>query len=179
LSDADRRLSSPDLSTWPIDRLEAHAATLQNLHHELETVTVVAQYHVYRSAEPWEVRLRWATLALNANHRMHGDSPWDQARMLYQDFMLRAWIIEHLGPGSDPAWDHETLAADTLAALTLDPAQAGATATDWRDLPIEQIRELRRHKNLTAHLDRLINHLQPGPAKERLIVWIEVREHLP
>ncbi|WP_181923937.1 hypothetical protein [Streptomyces inhibens] len=45
------------------------------------------------------------------------------------------------------------MASETLAALDLSPSQASALAGRWRDLAIEQIRELRRHKNLTAHLD--------------------------
>jgi hypothetical protein len=52
-------------------------------------------------------------------------------------------------------------------------------STHWRDLPTEQIGELRRHKNLTAHLDRLVGCLQAGPVKERLTTWLGVREQLP
>lgn len=48
-----------------------------------------------------------------------------------------------------------------------------------RGLPIEQIDELRRHKNLTAHLDELVHVLQPGPTKDRLVAWREVRKLLP
>lgn len=43
-----------------------------------------------------------------------------------------------------------------------DRADAGALGSNWRELPIERIRELRRHKNLTAHLERLLSHLQSG-----------------
>ncbi|MFC0532050.1 hypothetical protein [Phytohabitans kaempferiae] len=58
--------------------------------------------------------------------------------MLAHNFALRTWIIEHLGPDTDPDWDPESLAADTLAALTLDPTQlarypqAGATSRSSR-----------------------------------------------
>lgn len=168
---------SADLSTWSIDQLESHAATLQG--RALEGVRVVAQFHTYQSDEPREVRLRWAALSLDANNRGHGDEPWDKARMRQQEFMLRTWIIEHLGPGPEPAWNPDTLAADTLAALVLDPARAEGLASSWRDLPIEQIGELRRHKNLTAHVDSLIHHLRPGAAKERLTAWTTIRQHLP
>ncbi|MBG6136458.1 hypothetical protein [Longispora fulva] len=93
--------------------------------------------------------------------------------------MLRTWIIEHLGPDTDPDWNPATLAADTLAAFTFDLDQAGALSQGWHERPIEQIRELRDHKNLTAHLECLIGHLQPGPNTDLLAAWIEVRIHLP
>jgi len=99
--------------------------------------------------------------------------------MLNNNFMLRVWIIEHVGPGPDPLWDPHVLAADTLAALRLDPTEAATAAQNWRDLPIGEIGELRRHKTLTAHLGRLINHLPPGPTKAQLIEWGEVRILLP
>ena len=96
-----------------------------------------------------------------------------------QEFALRTWVIEHLGPDADPDWNPEALADDTLAALSLDPHQAESTAAHWRDLPREQIGALRRHKNLTAHVDRLIPNLQPGPAKDRLTTWASTRHQLP
>ncbi|MFG1805437.1 hypothetical protein [Streptomyces sp. NPDC049040] len=93
--------------------------------------------------------------------------------------MLRTWVIEHLGPDAEPAWNPGVLATDTLAALTLDPAEAETLASDWRSLPIEQIGCLRRHKNLTAHLDRLIGYLRPGTTADLIATWIEVRKLLP
>jgi hypothetical protein len=99
--------------------------------------------------------------------------------MAHQNFKLRTWIITHLGPDTDPDWDPGTLAADTLAVLTLDPGQAAMTAADWRDLPKEQTDELRRHKNLTSHLATLASYLQPGPTRDQIAGWIEIREHLP
>jgi hypothetical protein len=101
---------------------------------------------------------------------------------------LRTWVIRHLSPDStDTDWNPEALAADTLAALTLEPGQASAIAASWRKLPIEQIRELpigqirelHRHKVLTLHLGHLIGYLPPGLARDQLTAWHEVREHLP
>jgi hypothetical protein len=37
--------------------------------------------------------------------------------MLSQDFALRTWVIEHIGPGADPTCDPDAVAADTIAAL--------------------------------------------------------------
>jgi hypothetical protein len=165
------------MSTWTIDQYESHAAAVHG--RALEAVRFDAQFRAYHSDEPRDVRLRWAALSLDANRRGHSEAPWEQARMHGQDFMLRTWVIEHLGPGPEPTWNPDVLAADTLAALTLDPAEAKALASAWRSLPIEQISHLRRHKNLTAHLDRLVGHLQPGPATDLLTVWTEVRRQLP
>lgn len=165
------------MGTWRIERLEAYAADVRG--YQLEHVRFTAQFHAYQSVEPREVRLRWAVLSLDANRRSQGDGPQEQYRVSHTDFTLRTWIIENLGPGPEQASDPEALAADTLAALTHDPAQATAIAADWRSLPIEQIRDLRRHKNLTAHLDRLVGHLRPGPTTELLKAWIEARKWLP
>lgn len=166
-----------NLDRWTIERLEAFAATQAG--EELEQVRVIAESHVHRSDEPSHLRRRWAKLSLRANERLHGDGPWHHARMASQAFALRTWVIEHLGSDTDPDWNPEILAADTLAALAGDPNDARTISEGWRDLPIEQIGELRRQKNLTAHLDRLVDSLQPGPDKDRLINWIEVRELLP
>lgn len=167
-----------DLSSWSIENLEAHLASLQS-GQELKRIRTVAQSHVYRSAETRDVRVRWARLSLAANKRFHGDDPWGRARMHGQEFALRTWVIEHLGPEADPDWNPEALANDTLAALSLEPRQAESAAEDRRDLSIEQIGALRRHKNLTAHVDRLMPDLPPGPLKDQLATWASVRRHLP
>jgi hypothetical protein len=69
--------------------------------------------------------------------------------------------------------------SDTLDALRLTPSQAAALAGGRRESAIEQIRELRRHKNLTAHLAGLAGHLEPGPTRDLLLAWVEVRPRLP
>ncbi|BCJ39667.1 hypothetical protein GCM10010168_78780 [Actinoplanes ianthinogenes] len=166
-----------ELDTWPVDRLEAFTAARNG--EELEQVRVIAQNRAYWSDASRLARLRWAKLSLHANERLHGDDPWEQVRMANQAFMLRAWVIQHLGPDEDPDWNPEILATDTLAALTVDPERARTMSANWRDLPIEQIGELRRQKILTAHLDRLVDLLRPGATKDRLVVWAQVRELLP
>ncbi|MGP3637253.1 hypothetical protein ACTU45_28575 [Streptomyces sp. 24-1644] len=177
-ADADHENPSRDLSTWTIDRLQSFAEDAQG--QQLEAVRVVAQGHAYRADEPREARQQWAKLSLQANQRLHGDGPWDRARAAQQNFMLRMWVIDQLGPDDeDHDWSPETLAADTVAALALTPAEARALADHWRDRAVEQIGELRRHKTLTAHLDRLIEHLQPSPVRDQLLAWTETRRHLP
>ncbi|MFC9331391.1 hypothetical protein [Kitasatospora sp. NPDC057015] len=148
---------------------------------QLEAVRVVAQQHAYGySDQPREVRRQWAALSLLANRRMHGDGSGDSTREVTQDFMLRTWVIRHLGrDDTDPDWSPERLAVDTLATLSLAPSEAETLAADWRGLPTERIRELRRHKNLTAHLDDLVGYLQPGPIRSQLLRWIETRGSLP
>ncbi|MFE2508314.1 hypothetical protein ACFXC9_07555 [Streptomyces naganishii] len=161
-----------------MESLEARLAGLQR-GPELERIRTVAQAHVYRSAQSRESRLRWAKLCLAANRRFHGDGLWERARMRCQEFALRTWVIEHLGADADPDWNPEALANDTLTALVLEPCRAKRLAAGWRDLPIEQIGELRRHKNLTAHIGRLMPSLPPGPNRDRLASWASVRPHLP
>ncbi|MGE7439506.1 MULTISPECIES: hypothetical protein [Kitasatospora] len=170
--------SITNLSSWSVEDVEAHMAGLPR-GQELERIRVVAQSHVNRSLEPREVRLRWAKLSLAANKQFHGDEPWSQTRMRCQEFRLRTWVIEHIGPDADPDWNPDALAEDTIAALSLQPGQAEATAANWRELPIEQIGVLRRHKNLTGHIDRLMPSLRPGPIKDQLAAWASVRAHLP
>jgi hypothetical protein len=94
--------------------------------------------------------------------------------------MLRMWVIDRLGPDdTDPDLSPEALASDTLEALTFSPSQAAGLAEGRRDLPIEQIRELRWHKNLTGHLKSLVGYLAPGPVREQLITWTATRQLLP
>ncbi|MFG2415475.1 hypothetical protein [Streptomyces goshikiensis] len=177
-TDTNHEEACRDLSTWTIEHLQAFATDARG--QELEAVRVVAQAHVYRSDQPLETRRQWAKLSLLANERMHGVGPADRVREANQNFMLRMWIIDQLGPDSkDPDWSPETLASDTLGALALAPSEAGALASQWRELAIEQIRELRWHKILTAHLDRLVNHLRPGPTRDQLLGWTETRRLLP
>ena len=115
---ADQEEQGHDLSTWPIERLQAF--TMDAHGRQLEAVRVVAQNHAYYSDQPREARRQWAKLSLLANQRMHGDGPGDQARATQQDFMLRMWIIDKLGPDDkDPDWSPETLASETLDALAL------------------------------------------------------------
>ncbi|WP_121179373.1 hypothetical protein [Streptomyces sp. 1114.5] len=168
-----------DPSTWPIERLQAFTADAHD-RSQLESVRVVAQQHAYDSNQPRDARRHWAELSLLANRRMRGDDVEGSARALQQDFMLRTWVIVHLGPEDENSdWSPEALGADTLAALAYSPSEAAVLARDWRELPIEQIRALRRHKNLTAHLEWLIGHLQPGPTRDRLRSWMETRRLLP
>ncbi|MBL1087262.1 hypothetical protein JK359_35755 [Streptomyces actinomycinicus] len=177
-ADANHENPSRDLSTWTIERLQSFAEDAQG--QQLEAVRVVAQGHAYFADEPREARKQWAKLSLQANQRLHGDSLWDRARAAQQNFLLRMWVIDQFGPDDeDHDWSPERLAADTVTALALTPSEARALADHWRELAVEQIGELRRHKNLTAHLDRLVDHLQPSPIRDQLLAWIETRQHLP
>ncbi|MFD7934581.1 hypothetical protein ACFV4T_08595 [Streptomyces sp. NPDC059755] len=169
-----------DLNTWTLDQLQTfiHDARGQ----QLETARVAAQGHAYNSSHPQEARRQWAKLSLLANRRMLDDAegPSARVRVAQQDFMLRMWVINRLGPDrTDHDWSPEALASDTLDTLTFTPAQAAGLAKGWRDLPIERIRELRWHKNLTAHLESLVGYLAPGPVREQLAVWNATRSLLP
>ncbi|MER7759675.1 hypothetical protein [Streptomyces sp. NPDC097619] len=154
---------------------------IRNAHgRELEIARVVAQGHAYDSADPQEVRRQWAKLSLLANRLMHTDDDGHLERVAQQDFMFRMWVIDRLGPDdTNPDWSLDALAADTLGALTITPAQAASLAGRWRDLAIEQIRLLRRHKNLTAHLETLLGHLTPGRNRDQLSAWTSARRMLP
>ncbi|NUV61168.1 hypothetical protein [Streptomyces sp. CAI-85] len=169
----------PDLSTWPFERLQGLTAGTNDW-SQLESVRVVAQQHAYDSNRSYDARRRWAELSLLANRRMLHRGVEGSTRELRQEFALRTWVIEYLGPDDDnSAWSPDALGADTLATLRLSPLDAAASAGNWIELPIEQIRELRRYKNLTAHLERLVGHLRPGPTRDLLLLWIETRELLP
>ncbi|MEU3509292.1 hypothetical protein ABZ733_15590 [Streptomyces longwoodensis] len=146
----------------------------------LETARVAAQGHAYARDRPREDRLRWAALSLLANRGLRDGTGTRRVRVAHQEFMLRMWMIEQLGPDdTDPDRSPEALAADTLDALTLTPARAAALADGWRDLPVGDILVLRWHKNLTAHLTWLVGHLAPGPVREALVTWGGIRPLLP
>ncbi|WP_035858541.1 hypothetical protein [Kitasatospora cheerisanensis] len=177
-SDAHRDEPARDLSKWTLDQLQTFIDEAHG--RQLETARVVAQGQAYNSSHPPEIRRRWAKLSLLANRRMLDNAERRAARVAQQDFMLRTWVIDRLGPDdTDPDWSPEALASDTLDTLTFTPAQAAGLSEGWRDLPLEQIRELRRHKNLTAHLESLVGHLSPGPVREQLVAWTVTRPLLP
>ncbi|MCP9210800.1 DUF6194 family protein [Streptomyces sp. NEAU-Y11] len=147
---------------------------------ELEAARLLAQDRAYEDGRSREERLRWAAVSLEASRRQATGGPSHRARSRTQEFLLRMWVIERLGPddrGGD--WNPETLAGDTLDALELGPAEASALAAHGTDLGIERMRELRRHKNMTAHLEELIGHMRPGPVRDRLRAWAAVRPLLP
>ncbi|MEU6496029.1 hypothetical protein ABZ890_37545 [Streptomyces sp. NPDC046984] len=176
--DAYREEPGDGLSTWTLDQLQTfiHDARGQ----QLEMARIAAQEQVYYSSHPQEARREWAKLSLLANRRMLNNAEGHSARVAQQEFMLRMWVIDRLGPDdTDPDWSPEALASDTLDALTFTPTQAADLAEGWRDLPIEQIRELRWHKNPTAHLESLIGYLAPGSVRERLVTWTATRPLLP
>ncbi|MEV7393242.1 MULTISPECIES: hypothetical protein [unclassified Streptomyces] len=177
-SDAHREEPGHDLSTWTLDQLQTFVHDARG--RQLETARVAAQGKAYNSSHSQGDRRQWAKLSLLANRRMLDHAGGHPARVAQQDFMLRMWVIDWLGPDDrDLDWSPEALASDTLDALTFTPPQAAALAEGWRDLPTEQIRELRRHKNLTAHLERLVGYLVPGPVRERLVTWTATRRLLP
>ncbi|RSO10017.1 hypothetical protein DMH26_00210 [Streptomyces sp. WAC 05379] len=177
-SDAYREGPGRDLSTWTLDQLQTF---IHDAHgQQLETARVVAQGQAYNSSHAQEARRQWAKLSLLANRRMLDNAEGRHGRVAQQDFMLRMWVIHQLGPDdTDPDWSPEALASDTLNALTFSPPQAAGLAEGWRDLPIEQIRDLRWHKNLTAHLESLVGHLAPGPVRGQLVAWTTTRPLLP
>jgi hypothetical protein len=166
-----------DLSTWPYAALRDFAGRARG--QEFEAIRVVAQGHAYHADDCPEAR-RWAALSLLANRRLLSFGGQDRVPAVHQDLLLRMWVIDRFGPDdADPVRSAARLAADTLAELGLTSSQAGALA-DRRDGPtVGQIRELRRHKNLTAHVERLVVHLGPGPERDALLPWIGVRPRLP
>ncbi|MFD7322999.1 hypothetical protein ACFV9D_18210 [Streptomyces sp. NPDC059875] len=177
-SDAYREEPGRDVSTWTLDQLQTFVHDAHG--RQRETVRVAAQGHAHNSSHPREARRQWAKLSLLANRRMLDNAEGPSARVAQQDFMLRMWVIDRLGPDdTDPDWSPEALASDTLDALTFTLAPPAGLAEGWRDLPIEQIRELRWHKNLTAHLDNLVGYLEPGPVRERIVAWTATRQALP
>jgi hypothetical protein len=177
-SDAHREEPGRDLSTWTLDQVQTFIRDARG--RQRGTARVAAQGQACNSSHPQEARRQWAKLALLANRRMLDHAGGHPARVAQQEFMLRMWVIDRLGPDdTDTDWLPEALASDTLDALTFTPPQAAGLAEGSRDLPTEQIRELRRHKNLTAHVETLVGYLAPGPVRERLVTWTATRPLLP
>ncbi|MFE6888259.1 hypothetical protein [Streptomyces sp. NPDC057694] len=176
--DADREDLGRDPATWTLDQMQRFVQNARG--RQLETVRVAAQGRAYDSAHPQEARRQWAKLSLFANRLMLADGEGHLMPVTQQDFMLRMWVIDRLGPDdTDPDWSPDALATDTLDALTITPAQAAVLADGWRDLAIEQIHQLRWHKNLTAHLEILLGYLKPGRTHDQLAAWTHTRRLLP
>ncbi|MFE5488946.1 hypothetical protein ACFQ7Z_03100 [Streptomyces virginiae] len=147
---------------------------------EMELIRDVALARAEDGRLTPEVRKQWAKLSLQVNARMHGNEPWGQARMAMQNAGLRTQMIEQLGADtSDRDWDPAEVVADLLSAVTMAPAEARALCAGWQALPIEQIGALRRIKNVTASLGRLLDHLEPGPLHAQAREWVTVRHLLP
>jgi hypothetical protein len=169
-----------DISTWTIEQVQNLAAQPGQHGQELERIRCISVAHAQRDRLDPDSRKKWAKLSLQVNARMHGDGPWEQMRMLTQNFRLRTLIIDRLGPDpQDPDWDPELVAAEIFAALTLTPDQARERSDHWQTRPLDQINELRRIKNTTAPLQQLLRHLQPGPPHDQAREWLAIRELLP
>ncbi|MFC8823750.1 hypothetical protein ACFT9I_00115 [Streptomyces sp. NPDC057137] len=155
------------------DRAGADGQEMEHLHE-------VALSRAQDGRLPAESRKQWAKLSLRINTRMHGDGPWDRARMTAHNGRLRTMVIEELGPDPDDAdWDPAAVVSDIVSAATLTPPQARDLSVRWQERPIEQIGLLRRAKNVTAPLERLQHHLRPGPLHDLALEWLSVRKHLP
>ncbi|MEU0991040.1 hypothetical protein [Streptomyces sp. NPDC005953] len=147
---------------------------------EMEYIREVALSRAQNRRLAAGLRKQWAKLSLQVNARMHGDGPWDQARMTRQSCGLRTMIIEELGPDpDDPDWDPAAVASDIVSAIPLTSLQAHELSVRWHERPVEQIGLLRRIKNVTAPLERLQHHLPPGPLHDLALEWLAVRNHLP
>ncbi|MFI9155541.1 hypothetical protein [Streptomyces sp. NPDC053367] len=64
----------------------------------LEPARVVAQGQAYHDGRRGHVRRQWAKLSLLANRRMLDGAGGCSVRVAHQDFMLRMWVIDQLGP---------------------------------------------------------------------------------
>ncbi|MFF2641766.1 hypothetical protein ACFVUB_18175 [Streptomyces niveus] len=147
---------------------------------EMEHIREIALSRAKDARLPAESRKQWAKLSLHVNTRMHGDSPWDRARMAANNGRLRTLVIEELGPDpNDSDWDPAAVVSDLVSAAALTPQQAFELSVRWQDRPIEQIGLLRRIKNVTAPLEQLQHHLRPGPLHDLALEWLSVRKHLP
>ncbi len=138
------------------------------------------QPRAYDSELSAEERREWGELVLLLtaySERFAGEDPWQAA---IDRFHMRGLLIRELGSvAGDPAWDLAVLVRDVLATTTLTIGQARELAEHWSDLPIEQIRVLRRHKNLFAPLVPLAERLPDGDEAEQVIAWLALRPALP
>ncbi|WP_309110747.1 hypothetical protein [Saccharothrix sp.] len=82
--------------------------------------------------------------------------------------------------GDPPArLDPDTLARRGLALIPLPREEAVRRAANWRDRPIEEIRNLRNAKNVTGALDRIAHHIRDPDLQHEVRAWAAVRDQLP
>ncbi|MFE6554090.1 hypothetical protein ACFVHS_37700 [Streptomyces sp. NPDC057746] len=84
------------MSTWTLDQLQMFIRDARG--QQLETARVAAQGQAYNPSHPQEARRQWAKLSLLANRRMLEHADGASAGVAQQDFMLRMWVIDQLGP---------------------------------------------------------------------------------
>jgi hypothetical protein len=169
-----------DISAWTIEQVQASADRTDQRGQELEILRAVTVFHAQDDRLEPEDRKRWAKLSLQINARMHGDGPWEQTRMVTQNFRLRTLIIDRLGPDpQDPDWNPDLVASEILAAITLTSAQVRELSERWKTRSMDQIGELRRLKSTVAPLQQLLRHIQSRQLYDQAQEWLAVRELRP
>ena len=140
----------------------------------------VAQSRLYDRSLDTSERLEWAAAALDLTHcaeRFAGYSHWDA---VLDEVNLRCFVVSRLGarPQDEPA-DLACLVQVAAAAIELTPDQALDLSSRWRELPLDQIVMLRRHKNLLAPLTLVADQLPAGRETDRIRALLALRPALP
>lgn len=75
--------------------------------------------------------------------------------------------------------DVEELVTEILEAITAEPARVMQISRNWQSLPVSEIRELRRIKNLLRPCMELAGEIRSASLTSRLSEWSEIPAMLP
>ncbi len=93
------------------------------------------------------------------------------AAYMLHDPQLRTYLADVV--------DVEVLVAEILDAIMLEPARVVELSNDWQSLPVSEIRELRRIKNILRPCMKLASEIRSVPLANRLHHWSEIVAGLP
>ncbi|MFH8408677.1 hypothetical protein ACH4FX_28340 [Streptomyces sp. NPDC018019] len=97
-----------------------------------------------------------------------------------RDHNLTSVLLEEVGPRAEiPLRDPARLLDDVLDAMPMDRATARELGPRWRELPREQISDLRLIRMLVAPARRVRPLLNGLPRARELDAWLEVCPLLP
>jgi hypothetical protein len=147
---------------------------------ERETLRTVCVSGMQQEGLPEGERIRWARSALAVIDLQHKASD-DPRREAANAAAARAYVIRYLGQaGQDDIGNPTELARYVLAHIHEAREDVASIAPDWRSLPKDQIRELRRIKNLLAPLKGIEEMLDTGdPAEQEALRWLVLLPDLP
>lgn len=126
-------------------------------------------------------RLAWLDLGRLFLRLWARHDPESADSAVMNEISLRCYAIRLYGPGPS----YEVLAAEDLWPLVNGTLAAAAPpdrerADRWRELPVEEVRRLRKVKNVLALVELLPEAvLQAAPGRLDLPGWLALRPHLP
>jgi hypothetical protein len=174
-----------EILTWDSRRILAWIATVDSdpsdgSRYWWWNIRHLAQRLLYDQSRPADERRQWALVGIAVSQcaeRFGLQRPHDAA---IDRSYVRVNVIRGVGPEHDGGpWDPLAVTADVLDSMTMSPVDASSLSDDWRSLPVEDIRGLRRLKNRLGPVALIVDFLPAGDLRNQAERWLAVRDALP